>query len=40
MAVVWGSFRALVQGGCDGHLTLDDATCADAEQCIWEAIRR
>lgn len=40
MAVVWGSFRALVQGGCDGHLTLDDATCAEAEQCVWEAIRR
>jgi len=40
MAVVWGSFRALVQGGCDGRLTLDEATCAQAEQCIWEAIRR
>jgi AcrR family transcriptional regulator len=40
MAVVWGSFRALVQGGCDGHLTLDERTCAEAEQCVWEAIRR
>ena len=40
MVIVWGSFRALVQGGCDRHLTLDDATCAEAEQCIWEAIRR
>jgi TetR/AcrR family transcriptional regulator, repressor of fatR-cypB operon len=40
MAVVWGSFRALVQGGCDRRLTLDKTTCAQAEQCIWEAIRR
>lgn len=40
MAVVWGSFRALVQGGCDRRLILDDTTCAEAEQCIWEAIRR
>lgn len=40
MAVVWGSFRALVQGGCDGRLTLDEATCAQAELCVWEAIRR
>lgn len=40
IAVVWGSFRALVQGGCDGHIKLDDETCSQAEQCIWEAIRR
>ena len=40
MCVVWGSFRALIQGGCDRRLTLDDATAAEAEQCIWEAIRR
>ena len=40
IAVVWGSFRALVQGGCDGRMKLDDETCAQAEQCIWEAIRR
>jgi TetR/AcrR family transcriptional regulator, repressor of fatR-cypB operon len=40
IAVVWGSFRALVQGGCDRRLNLDDETCAQAEQCIWEAIRR
>lgn len=39
MAVVWDSFRALVQGGCDGRLTLDEPTCAQAEQCVWEAIR-
>ena len=40
MAIVWGSFRALVQAGCDGTLALDDATVADAESCVWEAIRR
>lgn len=40
MAVVWGSFRALVQGGCDRRLVLDETTCSQAEQCIWEAIRR
>jgi hypothetical protein len=40
IAIVWGSFRAMVQGGCDGRLSLDDETCTQAEQCIWEAIRR
>lgn len=40
IAVVWGSFRAMVQGGCDRRLSLDEETCAQAEQCIWEAIRR
>ena len=40
MAIIWGSFRALIQGGCDGHITLDDKTIAQAESCVWEAIRR
>jgi AcrR family transcriptional regulator len=40
MAIVWGSFRALVQGGCDGYITLDAKTVAQAEACVWEAIRR
>jgi AcrR family transcriptional regulator len=40
MAIVWGSFRALIQGGCDGRITLDDALIGEAEQCVWEAIRR
>ena len=40
VALVWGAFRGLFQGGCDGTLTLDDATIATTEQCVWEAIRR
>jgi TetR/AcrR family transcriptional regulator, repressor of fatR-cypB operon len=40
MAVVWGSFRALVQGGCEGHLVLDATTADQVEGCVWEAIRR
>lgn len=40
MAVVWGAFRALVQGGCDERLVFDETTCAQAELCLWEAIRR
>ena len=40
IAIVWGSFRAMVQGGCDRRLVLNDETCSQAEQCIWEAIRR
>lgn len=40
MAIVWGSFRALVQGGCEGYIELDTRTIADAESCVWEAIRR
>lgn len=39
-AIVWGAFRALVQGGCEGRLELDDETVAQAEACVWEAIRR
>jgi len=39
MAIVWGSFRALVQGGCEGLLRLDPPTISQAESCIWEAIR-
>ena len=40
MAIVWGSFRALVQAGSEGTLPLDDTIVADAERCVWEAIRR
>jgi len=39
-AIVWGAFRGIFQGGCDETLTLDDATIASSEQCVWEAIRR
>lgn len=40
MAIVWGSFRALVRGGCEEHLVLDEETAAQAESCVWEALRR
>lgn len=40
MAIVWGSFRALVQGGCENLLSFDDTMIAQAEACVWEAIRR
>jgi hypothetical protein len=40
LAIVWGAFKGIFQGGCDGLLTLDDATIAASEQCVWEAIRR
>lgn len=40
MAIVWGSFRALVQGGCEGLIKLDSAMISQAEACVWEAIRR
>lgn len=40
MAIVWGSFRALVQAGSEGHLVLDAALIEQAERCVWEAIRR
>jgi len=40
MAIVWGSFRALVQGGCEGLIVLDSKMIEQAEACIWEAIRR
>jgi AcrR family transcriptional regulator len=40
VSLVWGAFRGIFQGGCDGTLTLDDATIATSELCVWEAIRR
>lgn len=40
MAIVWGSFRALVQGGSECLLQLDATMIAQAEACVWEAIRR
>jgi AcrR family transcriptional regulator len=40
MAIVWGSFRALVQGWCESLIQLDDAMITQAEACVWEAIRR
>lgn len=40
MAIIWGAFRGVFQGGCDRSLVLDDATIDAAETCVWEAIRR
>ena len=40
MAIVWGSFRALVAGGCEQQLVLDEIAAAQAEGCVWEALRR
>jgi AcrR family transcriptional regulator len=40
LALVWGAFRGLVQGGCEGRVTLTKKIIAQAEECVWEAIRR
>ena len=40
LAIVWGSFRGLVQAGADGMLEFDDEIIEQAEECVWEAIRR
>ncbi len=40
LALVWGAFRGLVQGGCEGRLTLTKKVSSQAEECVWEAIRR
>jgi TetR/AcrR family transcriptional regulator, repressor of fatR-cypB operon len=39
LALVWGAFRGLVQGGCEGRLTLTKTIISQAEECVWEAIR-
>jgi TetR/AcrR family transcriptional regulator, repressor of fatR-cypB operon len=40
LALVWGAFRGLVQGECEKRLELTDKTVSQAEECVWEAIRR
>jgi TetR/AcrR family transcriptional regulator, repressor of fatR-cypB operon len=40
VAIVWGAFKGIFQGGCDKTLTLDDETITKSAQCVWEAIRR
>lgn len=40
VAIVWGAFKGIFQGGCDKTLRLDDETIAKSAQCVWEAIRR
>jgi len=40
VAIVWGAFKGIFQGGCDQTLRLDDATIDRSSQIVWEAIRR
>lgn len=40
LAIVWGAFRGVVRGACEGRLELTDKTISQAEECVWEAIRR
>ncbi|GAB4200838.1 MAG: TetR family transcriptional regulator [Sandaracinaceae bacterium] len=40
VAVVWGVFLGLLRGWTEHRVTLDDTTLAQAEQCLWEALRR
>jgi AcrR family transcriptional regulator len=40
LAIVWGAFRGVVQGGCEGRIELTSKTISQAEECVWEAIRR
>jgi len=39
-AIVWGAFRGLVQGGNEGRIDMTEKTISQAEECVWEAIRR
>lgn len=38
-ALVWGGVVRLLKEAEDGHVKLDEALLADAEQVLWEAIR-
>lgn len=40
ISLVWGAFVGVVRASWEGHLTLDEQTLGQAEQCVWEAIRR
>lgn len=39
IALVWGMFNGLVRGRVEKRFTLDAAALAEAEECIWQAIR-
>jgi TetR/AcrR family transcriptional regulator, repressor of fatR-cypB operon len=39
-ALVWGGFMGLIGAARKGFITLDPRTINDAEECMWEAIRR
>jgi AcrR family transcriptional regulator len=40
LAIVWGAFRGVIQGGCERRIDLTKKVIAQAEECVWEAIRR
>ena len=40
LAIVWGAFRGIVQGGCEGRIDMIPKVISQAEECVWEAIRR
>jgi AcrR family transcriptional regulator len=40
LALVWGAFRGIIQGASEGRVELTKKTIAQAEECVWEAIRR
>lgn len=39
-SIVWGSFVGLMRGCWEKRLDLSDETIEQAENCVWEAIRR
>ena len=39
-AIVWGAFRGVVQGGNEGRIEMTETCIFQAEECVWEAIRR
>lgn len=39
-AIVWGAFRGIVQGANEGRIDMTKGTISQAEECVWEAIRR
>src|SRR5205823_6112234 len=40
LAIVWGAFRGVGQGASEGRIALTEKTISQAEECVWEAIRR
>jgi AcrR family transcriptional regulator len=39
IALVWGMFNGLMRGHAEKRFALDPAALAEAEECIWQAIR-
>lgn len=39
IAVAWGAFVGVVRGGTENRYALDETAMAQAEACVWEAIR-